>query len=163
MTTIILRNMTTIYISHNNKMLLLYRIGSRVVEPSWCGIGGHFEEGELNNPKACVLRELFEETGIEEKDLGKVRLRYITLRLKNNEIRQNYYYFAELINDGIDISECKEGVLEWVDRNQILEKDMPFTAKECLKHYLNNENETGMIYAGTATDNGVDFVELKDF
>lgn len=51
-----LRNMTTIYIIFKNKMLLLYRVGSRVVQPSWCGIGGHFEKGELNNPKACVLR-----------------------------------------------------------------------------------------------------------
>lgn len=45
-----LRNMTSIYITREDRMLLLYRIGSRVVAPSWCGIGGHFEEAELNNP-----------------------------------------------------------------------------------------------------------------
>lgn len=37
-----LRNMATIYIRNNDHMLMLYRIGSRVVLPSWCGIGGHF-------------------------------------------------------------------------------------------------------------------------
>lgn len=47
-----LRNMTSIYITRGNQMLLLYRIGSRVVAPSWCGIGGYFEEAELNNPAA---------------------------------------------------------------------------------------------------------------
>lgn len=46
-----LRNMTSIYITREDRMLLLYRIGFRVVTPSWCGIGGHFEEAELNNPE----------------------------------------------------------------------------------------------------------------
>ena len=55
-----LRNMTTIYILRDNKVLMLYRIGSRVVlTPSWCGIGGHFEKEELNDARACALREIF--------------------------------------------------------------------------------------------------------
>ena len=43
-----LRNMTAVYITRGEEMLLLYRVGSRVVAPSYCGIGGHFEEAELN-------------------------------------------------------------------------------------------------------------------
>lgn len=35
-----LRSMATIYIKHNDEFLFLYRIGSKVVKPSWCGIGG---------------------------------------------------------------------------------------------------------------------------
>lgn len=31
-----LRNMTSIYILREDCLLLLYRVGSRVVEPSWC-------------------------------------------------------------------------------------------------------------------------------
>lgn len=144
-------------------MLLLYRIGSRVVEPSWCGIGGHFENDELNNPRACVLRELFEETGITENDIGSVNLKYITLRRKNNEIRQNYYYFTELHNTEIDISRCSEGTLEWVGINRILDKEMPFTAKECLKHYLSVNKKDDKLYVGVATDSSVNFVELNEF
>jgi 8-oxo-dGTP pyrophosphatase MutT (NUDIX family) len=67
-------------------MLLLYRIGSRVVQPSWCNIGGHFESYELNNTKACALREVFEETGITESDITNLTFKYITLRNKNQEI-----------------------------------------------------------------------------
>lgn len=89
-----LRNMTSIYLSCNNKMLLLYRIGSRVVAPSWCGIGGHFEDFELNDARACVLRELDEEMNISETDLENISLRYVTLRLRKGEIFQNYYFFA---------------------------------------------------------------------
>ncbi|HEY5561428.1 MAG TPA: NUDIX domain-containing protein [Clostridiaceae bacterium] len=158
-----LRNMTSIYIILKDKILLLYRVGSRVVQPSWCGVGGHFEKDELNNPKACVLRELFEETGIKECDIGSVKLKYVTLRMKNNEIRQNYYYFTELHNEEIDISECNEGTLDWVDMDEVLDRKMPFTAKECLNHYLSIGKDDDKLYAGVATDNGVNFVELKEF
>lgn len=158
-----LRNMTTIYIMFNNKILMLYRVGSRVVQPSWCGIGGHFEKDELNNPKACIIRELLEETGIGESDIGDVKLKYITLRMKNNEISQNYYYFTEFFNTEIDIKNCDEGTLEWVDINEVLDREMPFTAKECLKHYLDIGKDDNKLYAGIATENGVNFVELKEF
>lgn len=158
-----LRNMTAIYIIHNDKMLLLYRVGSRVVEPSWCGIGGHFEKEELNDPRACVIRELYEETGITEDDLGNVKLKYVTLRLKNNEIRQNYYFFTELQNPNINITKCSEGTLEWVDLDQVLNKIMPFTAKECLRHYLNNGRYDDKLYGGITTAHGAEFVELQEF
>ena len=158
-----LRNMTSIYIMSNNKMLLLYRVGSRVGGPSWRGIGGHFEKDELNNPKACVLRELLEETGITENDIGSVKLKYITLRMKNNEIRQNYYFFTELRNTKINISKCNEGTLEWANMNEILTREMPFTAKECLKHYLTIGKNDNKLYAGAAAYNGINFTELKEF
>jgi 8-oxo-dGTP diphosphatase len=158
-----LRNMTSIYIEFENKMLLLYRVGSKVVQPSWCGIGGHFEKEELNNPKACILRELFEETGITESDIGSVKLKYITLRMKSNEIRQNYYYFTKLLNTKIDLSICNEGILDWIDIDRILDKEMPFTAKECLRHYLSSGKDNDKLYAGVATDSGINFVELNEF
>lgn len=158
-----LRNMTAIYIIHKEKMLLLYRVGSRVVQPSWCGIGGHFEEQELNDPKACALRELFEETGITENDIGTLNLKYVALRLKNNEIRQNYYYFTELRNTNINIDKCNEGKLEWVNMSEVLDKEMPFTAKECLKHYISIGKDDNKLYAGVTTESGVDFIELKEF
>ena len=89
--------MASIYILNQDKVLMLYRIGSRVVAPSWCGIGGHFENNELNNPEKCILRELYEETGIKSEDICNLKLKYITLRLKNGEIRQVYFFFADWI------------------------------------------------------------------
>lgn len=155
-----LRNMTSIYIEFNNKMLLLYRVGSRVGGPSWRGIGGHFEKEELNNPTACVLRELFEETKITENDISDIKLKYITLRNINNEIRQNYYYFASLHNENININECTEGTLEWALTEKVLDREMPFTAKECLKHYLSLGKYDDKIYVAVANYNDVNFTEL---
>ena len=95
-----LRNMASIYIVKEDQMLLLYRQGGRVVNNTWIGsAGGHFEEYELNDAKKCVLRELQEELDITENQIENLQLRYITLRRSNGEIRQNYYFFANLKKD----------------------------------------------------------------
>lgn len=55
-----LRNMTSVYLSKEDKMLLLFRQGGRVVNNVWTGsAGGHFETFELNDARACVLQILF--------------------------------------------------------------------------------------------------------
>ena len=65
-----LRHMTSIYLYDDEKMLMLYRIGSRVVNNSYIGTaGGHFENNELNDAKKCILRELEEETSLKATDL----------------------------------------------------------------------------------------------
>jgi 8-oxo-dGTP diphosphatase len=158
-----LRNMAGIYIIDKDKMLLLYRIGSRVVQPSWCNIGGHFEEFELNNPKACALREVFEETGIKESDITNLKLKYVTLRNKNNEIRQNYYFFADLNNKNLRLKDCNEGILEWFEISKVLDKDMPYSSKEVLKHYLSIGKDDNNIYAGVVTAKQVIFTQLNEF
>ena len=76
-----LRNMTSLYITGQKGILCLYRIGSRVVSNRYIGsAGGHFEKEELNDPRACVLRELEEELGLTEWDLCDLKLRYIPQR-----------------------------------------------------------------------------------
>lgn len=88
-----LRNMTSIYLLKDDKVLLLFRQGGRVVSNVWTGsAGGHFEEFELNDAKACVLREMNEELGLRKDDIQNLSLRYLTLRRTKGEIRQNYYF-----------------------------------------------------------------------
>ncbi|MGN0628123.1 MAG: NUDIX domain-containing protein [Oscillospiraceae bacterium] len=158
-----LRNMTSIYISNKGKMLLLYRVGSRVVASSWCGVGGHFEKDELNDAKAAVLREMNEEIGLFEQDIENLRLRYVTLRYKNGEIRQNYYFFADLKEGARIADSCDEGKLEWVDEDKILERDMPFTAKAMLEHYMSTGKFNDVLYGGVTTENGAVFTEMEEF
>lgn len=88
-----LRNMTSVYLRKGNRILLLYRQGGRVVSDVWVGsAGGHFEEFEINDARACVLREMQEELGLTENQIENLCLRYITLRRSKGEIRQNYYF-----------------------------------------------------------------------
>ena len=158
-----LRNMTAIYLIQEDKMLMLYRVGSRVVSPSWCGIGGHFEKDELNDAKAAMLREMKEEIGLFEHDIENLKFKYITLRCKNCEIRQNYYFFANLKENAVLKTECTEGNLEWVNIDDVLKKEMPFTAKYMLEHYLSTGRFDDKVYAGVTTPNGIVFTELEDF
>lgn len=158
-----LRNMTSLYLTKENNVLLLYRVGSRVVNNKYIATaGGHFENIELNNAKACVLRELYEETRLEERDINNLSLRYITLRLKNNEIRQNYFFFAE-INDKIKKIKSNEGLLYQVGFNDVLSLEMPFSAKQVLEHYINVGKDTDYLYCGTAARDGVIFSIMEEF
>ena len=158
-----LRPMTAVYITRGNEILLLYRVGSRVVAPSFCGVGGHFEKDELCDARACVLREMREEIGLGEDDLIDMRMRYVTLRLKNGEIRENYYFFAQL-KPGVEIAQgCGEGRLEWADMDRMLERKMPHTAWHMLAHYLKEGRYTDLLYGGVTTANGVAFTPMQEF
>ncbi len=46
---------------------------------------------------------------------------------------------------------------------EVLDREMPFTAKECLKHYLSIGKGDNKLYGGVATKNSVNFIELKEF
>lgn len=158
-----LRPMTAIYIIRGEKILLLYRIGSRVVGNSYTGsAGGHIEPEEYRTPEACVLRELEEETGLTADALDNFRLRYITMRRKDGEIRQNYYYFAEL-KDGACVKDSNEGRLEWHDMTRLADLPMPVTARHVVDHYLQIGRHTDVLYGGLTTADGPVFAELSDF
>lgn len=158
-----LRPMTAIYITRGEKILLLYRIGSRVVGNSYTGsAGGHMEAAEYRNPCACVLRELQEETGLTEDALDGLALRYITLRRKDGEVRQNYYYFAEL-KAGAHVNDSNEGRLEWHDMNALDALPMPVTARHVVEHYLAVGRFDNKLYGGLTTAAGPVFAELSDF
>lgn len=160
-----LRNMTSLYLRRGNDLLLLYRIGSKAVNDSYtASAGGHFEKEELNDAKACVIRELYEETGLTEDKIENLSLRYVTLRLKNDEIRQNYYFFADLKDEGKSIS-SNEGLLKWFGIDGLSENmpEMPFTAHYVVDHYLKIGKTTDTLYAGIATQSGVSFTEMTEF
>lgn len=156
--------MASIYISKGNKMLLLYRQGGRVVNNVWVGsAGGHFEEYELNDARACVLRELQEELGIAEKEIENLRLRYVTLRRSKGEIRQNYYFFADLKNGVSEEMVSNEGISKWFPLSELTSLEMPFTSKYVIEHYLNTGHKTDMIYVGVADGAKVIFTGMPEF
>lgn len=159
-----LRNMTAIYLIRNDKVLLLFRQGGRVVTDVWTGsAGGHFEDFELNNAKACVLRELNEELNLCENDLDNLSLRYITLRRTKGEIRQNYYFFANLKEHISDDLHSNEGTLRWFYINDLQGLEMPYTAKYVMEHYCRIGRFSDKMYMGATNGYGVEFVELPEY
>lgn len=155
--------MTAIYLFKKKKVLLLYREGGRVVNNVWTGsAGGHFEDYELNDAKACVLREMNEELGLQPNDVDGLALRYITLRKINGEIRQNYYFFAELKKYVNENMSSNEGVCRWFSLDEISTLEMPFTAKYVIEHFCKVGYLTNTLYVGVTTTDGVGFYDLPN-
>ena len=157
-----LRNMTSVYLTGERGILCLYRIGSRVANHKYIGsAGGHFEPRELNDARACVLREMEEELGLREADVTGLRLRYITYRLKDGEIRQNYYFFASL--KGEAPLHSTEGKLQWIPYDAFSALPMPVSAKHMILHYIKQGRFDDVLYAGITRENGTDFVSMEEF
>ena len=157
-----LRNMTSVYLLREDAVLCLYRVGSRVADKMYIGsAGGHFETDELNDAKKCVLREMKEELGLEAGDVEGLTLRYITYRLKNGEIRQNYYFFGRMKQERPLSS--TEGNLRWVPYEQIPFLEMPVSAKHMILHYVQIGRFTQALYAGITEETGTRFVEMQEF
>jgi len=157
-----LRNMTSVYLTGERGILCLYRIGSRVVSDKYIGsAGGHFESDELNDARACVLRELQEELGLTEVDVPDLKLRYITLRSMEGEIRQNYYFFSS-VKDCSDLKST-EGQLRWIKEEEFPDLKMPVSAKHMILHYLKEGRYTDLLYAGITESTGTVFIPLIEF
>lgn len=157
-----LRNMTSLYLVDEAGVLCLYRIGSRVANNKYVGTaGGHFEREELNDARACVLREMGEELGLSEGEVEGLHLRYITHRLTGGEIRQNYYFFGQL-KEKRELHST-EGILRWVPFEDVPGLEMPVSAKHMILHYLKEGRYTDKLYVGITEENGTHFVEMKEF
>lgn len=157
------RNMTSVFLCCEGKILLLYRQGSRVVNNVWIGsAGGHFEPEELNDAQACVLRELREELGLGEEDVQDLHLKYIMLRHVNGEVRVNYFFFATFPG-GLQMElESDEGTLKWFDLEEIKELEMPLSTKYAMEHYLREGCSNRDLYAGVVTDGNAVFTSMPE-
>ena len=159
-----LRNMTAIYLLCKNKILLLYRQGGRIVNNVWvASAGGHFEENELNDAKSCVLRELNEELGLTEQDIQNCTMRYVALLRMNGEIRQNYYFFAEIADEKKINLKSNEGNLQWFELSEIHSLEMPYTAKYVIQHFCDIGIHNNKMFGGIADGTRVVFTEMPEY
>ena len=79
----------------------------------WIGIGGKFEDKE--SPEDCLLREVWEETGLT---LTRYRYRGIVTFVSDRWETEYMHLFTADGYEG-DIIDCNEGTLEWVDNEVI--------------------------------------------
>lgn len=106
---------TLCYIEKDNKYLMLHRVKKKidVNKDKWIGIGGHFEEGE--SPEECLLREAWEETGLR---LTSYRFRGLVTFHTTGWATE---YMCLFTADGFEgeLTDCKEGTLEWVEKDKL--------------------------------------------
>ena len=113
--------MTTLcYIEKDDSYLMLHRVSKKndVNKDKWIGVGGHFEEGE--SPDECLMREVYEETGLT---LTSHRFRGIVTFSQEGYGTE---YMCLYTADGFEgeMKPCSEGVLEWVKKEDILKLNL---------------------------------------
>lgn len=148
------RNSAAAFLINGSDYLLMKRAETRKIAPGfWSSVGGHLEPEELNNPRAACLREIYEETGISEKDIYDLKLRYLLLRRSKDEIRITYIYFGN--SKTRKFTDTKEGKLYWIPKDKLLDREFTKTFRITLEHYLKHGHETDdMLVGAVSNDEG---------
>lgn len=107
---------THCYVETEDAYLMLHRVSKKndVNKDKWIGVGGHFEKGE--SPEECLLREVYEETGLT---LTSWRFRGIVTFTQEGYGTE---YMCMYTADGFTgtMRECDEGILQWVPKKDLL-------------------------------------------
>jgi len=140
-------NTTLCYIEKDNKYLMLHRNKKEkdLNKGKWIGVGGKFEKNET--PEECVIREVFEETGLTLKKYTYKGL----VTFVNTKYETEYIFVYTATDFSGEIINCPEGTLKWVKKNEIFELNLWDGDKYFLEKLLNNQKETfsiKLIYDG---------------
>ena len=112
---------TLCYIEKDNQYLMLHRTKKEndMHKGLWVGLGGKFEPGE--SPEDCVIREVYEESGLTIK---KPKLRGILTFPGFSFNEEDWYVFLFVVTDFAgEIKPCDEGELRWIDKDKM--DDLP--------------------------------------
>lgn len=113
-------NTTLCYIEKDNRYLMLHRNkkDKDLNAQKWIGVGGKFEPGET--PEECLVREVYEETGLSLTSyifVGVIRFESDEYEAEDMYLYKGTDFTGELKED------CPEGTLKWVDASKVL--DLP--------------------------------------
>lgn len=111
---------TLCYIEKDDSYLMLHRIKKEndLNHDKWIGVGGKFEQGEM--PEECLLREVYEETGLT---LTEYRFRGIVTFISDEWGIEYMHLFTATGYEGElterDMADCDEGELVWVPKSEV--------------------------------------------
>ena len=108
-------NTTLCYIERGDAYLLLHRVKKEgdLNRDKWIGLGGKCEEGE--SPEDCVLREVYEESGLT---LTAYRYRGLVTFVSDRWPGEYMHLFTADAFEGEERG-CDEGTLEWVKKSDV--------------------------------------------
>ncbi len=109
-------NTTLCYIERGDEYLMLHRVKKEndINRDKWIGLGGKFEEDE--SPDECLLREVYEESGLK---LTSWRYRGIVTFVNTVCESEYMHLFTADAFEG-EIGPCNEGELEWIKKSELL-------------------------------------------
>ena len=111
---------TLCYVERDGKYLMLHRNKKKkdVNEGKWIGVGGKFEPGE--SAEECLLREVYEETGLKLITYEKRG----EIQFKADDWEEMMYLFIATEFEGELVKDCPEGELKWVPIEKILDLEL---------------------------------------
>ena len=134
---------TLCYIKNNkDEYLLLHRVKkvNDINEGKWIGVGGKLEEGET--PDQCVVREVYEETGLT---LTNYHCHGLVKFISDQYEAEDMYLYSADGYEGSLIEDCNEGELVWVHKDKVLELPTWEGDKYFLKPLLEGQNRIDML------------------
>ncbi|MBQ7890758.1 MAG: 8-oxo-dGTP diphosphatase [Erysipelotrichaceae bacterium] len=124
---------TLCYIEKDNQVLMLHRT-KKSIDPNggkWIGVGGKLEQNE--SPDECIIREVYEETGLHIQPQLRGILTFILPKWENE---LTFLYTSN--NFEGTLKECNEGQLHWIDKDKVIDLNL----WEGDKHFLPKLLET---------------------
>ena len=109
-------NTTLCYIERGDEYLMLHRVKKEndINRDKWIGLGGKFEEDE--SPEECLLREVYEESGLR---LTSWRYRGIVTFVNTKCSSEYMHLFTADAFEGT-VGPCDEGELEWIKKSELM-------------------------------------------
>lgn len=109
-------NTTLCYITRGDEVLMLHRVKKEkdINKDKWIGVGGKFEGTE--SPDECLLREVYEETGLTLKSWRCHGVVTFLSETADATVGEFMYLFTSDDFEG-SLKDCDEGDLCWVSRD----------------------------------------------
>lgn len=115
-----MKSTTLVYIEKGGKYLMIHRTKKEKDEnkDKWIGIGGKLEEGE--SPFDGARREVLEETGLT---VDKLSYRAIITFILDGKTEYMHLFHTDLFSGEVK-TDCDEGDLAWIDKNELMSLDV---------------------------------------
>lgn len=110
-----MRMTTLCYLERDDCYLMMHRVKKEHDDShdKWIGVGGKFEKDE--SPEECMIREVFEETGLQVTQWTYHGI----VTFVSDVAQSDYMHLFSAKEWKGEIHECEEGVLQWIPKNQL--------------------------------------------